>query len=334
MAISNTTAVTLSDIAKYPGADGRSMGPIAEVLSKTNEMIQDMPFKMTNGFTGHSFRIRSSKPDVHWTMAGQPTPASKSRVAIVTEDCAMLEGVSEVERKEATMGTNTPAMVRAVQDTSFVEAMGDKFADTLVYGNQAADQREFRGLSDRFNTLTGSTVGTQVISAGGAANLSSMWLIGWGDQQVYGIVPDGMSAGLQMRDAGLVDTKDEFGNHYAFYKTEFTWNVGLAVQDWRYVSRVANINTATLTKDASSGPDLIELAILAKNRIHKLGNVRPAWYVNRAVYDYLELQAAYHPNVRYGKDGAGRDAGYDVLMLCGIPVRRMDAITTSEDAVS
>lgn len=335
MAISNTNMTTLSDLARLVGKNNVAMTPIAEVLTQTNDMIADISFKQCNNYTGHQFRIRTDKPTVHWTMAGQATPSSKSRAAIVTEDCAMLEAVSTVERKEANLGSNTPALVRASQDTAFIEAMGDEFATTLIYGSKVTDARKFTGLASRFNVISSAAnqIGNQVLSASGVANLTSMWLVGWGDDTVYGLVPEGTSAGLTMIDDGLVHTESN-NMHSSFYKTTFQWNVGLAVQDWRYVARVCNINVATLTKDAETGTDLIEYAIRAKNRIHKLSRVRPVWYVNQDVYTYLELQASYHPNVRYGKEGAGSGAGYDVLNLCGIPVRRMDAITTAESIVA
>ena len=46
---------------------------------------------------------------------------------------------------------------------------------------------------------------------------------------------------------------------YEAMRTYFQWDVGLSVRDWRSVVRIANIDVSDLSKDASTGANLIDL---------------------------------------------------------------------------
>ncbi len=330
----NLTSVSLVDLARLTKGSGKDKTPIVDVLSKANDMLGDITFKTANKGANHQFSHITSRPQIHWTAAGQPTPASRSHASMMTEVCAQLEGVSLIEYKEANMGTNNVKEIRAHEDAQFIEAFGDTFADTLMYGNAAADPRQLNGFATRFGALGGIT-GDQMIDAGGVgADNTSMYLIGWGDNSVYGLVPEGMQAGLDHIDRGLTDRTDANGGEYMMYKSVYNWNVGLCVQDWRYVSRICNIDVSELSHDMSTGANLTKLAISAKNRIHKLEKCRPYWYVNRTIFEALEQQAQFGQNVRYGKDEMNKKAGGNVMHLCGIPVRRMDNILDTEAVVA
>ena len=61
MAVLATTNPTLADVAKSLDPDG-SVAKVVEILSKTNEILLDMPWVEGNLPTGHRTTIRSGLP--------------------------------------------------------------------------------------------------------------------------------------------------------------------------------------------------------------------------------------------------------------------------------
>ncbi len=94
--------------------------------------------------------------------------------------------------------------------------------------------------------------------------------------------------------------------------------------------RIANISSAGLA--GATPPDLITLMVKAYNRLgdyKRLG--RCVIYCNETVATYLDIQAMNKSNVWL----AMREYdGHDVLTFRGIPIRRVDALTSTEAVVS
>jgi len=49
---------------------------------------------------------------------------------------------------------------------------------------------------------------------------------------------------VQREDMGKQRVLDSDGNPYYAMEEKFTWHMGLAVKDWRYVARIANIDVS------------------------------------------------------------------------------------------
>ena len=71
------TVATLLDIAKRMDPDG-SIASIAELLTQTNEMLLDMPFREGNLPTGDMVTIRTGLPAVAWRLLNKGVVPSKS----------------------------------------------------------------------------------------------------------------------------------------------------------------------------------------------------------------------------------------------------------------
>ena len=75
-------------------------------------------------------------------------------------------------------------------------------AETLIYGDTTVHPQRFTGLSARFNSLAAKN-GVNIIDAGGTgSNLTSIWLVVWGENTVHGLFPKGSKAGLQQEHKG------------------------------------------------------------------------------------------------------------------------------------
>ena len=333
MATLATTALTLADWAKRTDPDGR-VPVVAELLSQSNEILEDAVFMEGNLPTGHRVVIRTGLPTVYWRAINQGIPTSKSTTAQVDEAVGMLEAYSEVDKDLAELNGNT-AQFRLSEDTAFLEAMNQTQASTMFYGNPASDPKQYLGLASRYGTISGAGNAQNIIDAGGTStNNTSIYLVVWGDNTVFCPFPKGSKAGLMHEDLGLNTVWDSSGARYQAYRTHYQWKNGLVVKDWRYVVRICNINTANLVAQ-SSAADLISLMSRSLDRIPNFGMGRPVFYMNRTVYSMLRIQALnksnYALSVEKGLSQFGTAMSW--LTFNGVPLRRVDQLLNTEARV-
>lgn len=325
--------LTLVDHAKRVQPNGKIQG-IAELLSQRNEVIQDVPWVEGNLPTGHRTVVRTGLPTVAWRLMNGGIVPSKSTTAQIDEACGMLEGWSEVDKDLAELNGDVAAF-RLSEDKAFIESMGIKFCSTLWYGNTGLNPEEFTGLSPRYSSTTAGN-GSNVLLAGGAgSDNSSIWLIGWGEQSVHGIYPKASVSGLQHEDLGLVTIQNALGiagSRMRAYQSRFQWKCGIALRDWRYAVRIANIDISNLVSK-SSAADLVELMIKAIHRLPTTQGVSPVFYMNRSCYQMLDIQR--RDDVQTGGQlGYSNVDGMANMAFRGVPIHRTDALLETESVVS
>ena len=338
MATLATTNLTLADWAKRTDPDGR-VPVVAELLSQTNEILDDAVFKEGNLPTGERVVIRTGLPTVYWRALNQGIPSTKSTTAQVDEACGMLEARSEVDKDLAMLNGNT-AQFRLSEDTAFLEAMNQTQATTMFYGNPATEPKSFLGLAGRYSTLTG-TIGANVITAGGTgSDNTSVFLVCWGDNTVYCPFPKGSKAGLIHEDLGEQTVYDS-SNRMQAYATRYQWKNGLVVKDWRYVVRIPNIDVSDLigqtgTQASTAATNLIKLMARAIYRIPNMTMGRCAFYMNRTVHSGMALAALDKSsavlNINQGLTQFGQPHSW--LTFLGVPLRKVDSLINSEALVS
>ncbi|MNR28970.1 hypothetical protein D3C85_1463230 [compost metagenome] len=157
-----------------------------------------------------------------------------------------------------------------------------------------------------------------------------MWLIAWGDTTVHGIFPKGSVGGLKVGDTKQETLSDAAGGRYEGFRTHYKWDAGLTVRDWRYVVRAANIDVTALKKDAASGADLVDILVQMLELLPNESTGTLRFYVPRVIRSYLRRQIVNHKNVFLNM---GEVAGKKELMFDDVPVRRMDAILSTEARV-
>ena len=238
-------AVTLLDIARATDPNSR-IAAVAELLSQSNEILLDMPWYEGNLPTGHKGTIRTGLPEPIWRKLYQGVPPTKSLRATVEDSCAMLEDRSEVDVDAVSLNGNT-AEFRLSEAQAHLEGMNQTMAEALIYGDATLNPERFNGLAQRYASLTGTVGAQNVISGGGSGNdQTSVWLVVWGKNTVHGIYPKGSNAGLEHRDLGEIDAFDSNNNRYRAVADLWKWKCGLHVKDWRYVVRIANIDTVDM----------------------------------------------------------------------------------------
>src|SRR3990172_4363739 len=333
MATLGASVLTLADWAKRLDPDGK-VPSIVELLSMTNPILDDMMWMEGNLPTGHRTTVRTGLPTVAWRLLNQVVQPSKSTTAQIDEAVGMLEAWSEVDKDLAMLNGNTSAF-RLSEAQAFIEAMNQEMASTLFYGNSGVDPEEFTGLAVRYSDPAAAN-GSNVIDQGGAgADNSSIWLVCWGANTVHGIFPKGSKAGLIHEDMGEVTvetTAGIAGTRMRAYQDRWQWKCGIALKDWRYTVRIPNIDISALVAKVAAA-DLIELMIKATHRIPNINLGKCVFYMNRTVFQMLDIQR---------RDDVIAGGGLVYMDVDGrltptfrrIPIRLCDALTEAEAVVA
>ena len=339
MATLSNSNLTLADWAKRSDPDGR-VPIVAELLSQSNEILDDCVFKEGNLPTGERVVIRTGLPSVYWRALNQGIPNSKSTTAQVDEACGILEARSEVDKDLAMLNGNT-AQFRLSEDTAFLEAMNQTQAETMFYGNPGTDPKKFLGLAPRYGSLSADN-SVNVLSAGGSgSDNASVYLVVWGDNTVYCPFPKGSKAGLTHEDLGEQTVYNSDGTRLQAFATRYQWKNGLVVKDWRYVVRICNIDISDLlgstgTQASSASTALVKLMARALYRIPNMAMGRAAFYMNRTVHSGLSIAALDKSQsvlaIQEGLSQFGTAQSY--LSFLGVPLRRVDALLNTESADS
>lgn len=346
MSILGTSALTYADWAKRVDDDGK-VARIINLLSQTNEILDDMLVVEGNLPTGHKTTVRTGLPQAAWRLLNYGVPKAKSTTAQVVDTCGMLEVYSEIDKDIVDLNGNSGAF-RLSEDLAFLEGMNQQMAQTLFYGNTAVNPERFLGLAPRYPTVNTANAQTanNVIDMGGTGSTNtSMWIVVWGPNSVHGIFPKGGQTGLQHRDLGEWTLQDTSGGYYQGYRTHYKWDCGLSVRDWRYVVRLANIDVTTLS--GGTAPDLIKGLIRGLHRLPTqpvsagseqssdaadagitMGNT--VIYCNRTLRTWLDIQATYKSNVLLRVDEFD---GRPATTFRGVPVRTVDALLNTEARV-
>lgn len=321
---------TLLDVSRRLDPDG-SIDSIVEMLAQENEILQDMTFLEGNLPTGHKTTVRTGLPAPTWRKLYGGVQPSKSTTAQVTDACGMLEAYAEVDKALADLNGNTAAF-RLSEDSAHVEGMSQEMASTLFYGD-ASKPEEFIGLAPRFNSLSAENA-DNIVNGGsiaGQTDNTSIWLCVWGPNTGHGIYPKGSKAGLQMTDKGQVtiENVDGVGGRMEGYRTHYRWDAGLSIRDWRYFVRIPNIDVSELDTAANT-KNLINLMVMASERIPSFGKGRACWYVNRRIREKLRIGIL---EKIAGNLSWETVEGKRVMTFDDIPVRRTDALINTEARV-
>lgn len=340
VAANANNSLSLLDIAKRTNPDGE-VAVIAELLSQKNEILSDMIWKEGNLPTGTRNTVRTGLPQANWKRPNAGTNASKSTTAQIDEAAGILEAWCVLDYDVAMLNGNAQKY-RLTEADPFLESMSQQLANQFIYGNTNVNSERFMGLGPRFGAISGAVNAQNIINCGGAgSDNTSVWLVGWGENTVYGIYPRGTVAGLQHFDFGdrPLQTSTTFGQGMIHaYVDLWHWYCGLAVKDWRFVSRACNIDVSDLTNGVGTqgAQQLIKTMSRMRSRIPSWGGIRPAFYCNRTVQEMLMIQALdKSQNILSIQEGLNQFGQLESgLRFLGIPIRINDQLLVTESLVS
>jgi hypothetical protein len=333
MATLGATFFDLIDLYKSENPDG-TIADVIEMLMEMNPILDDALAVECNDGTKHQTTVRTGLPSVAWGKLYQGIPQSKSTKAQVTDTTGFAEGLSTVDKRLLKLSGGKEGAIRLSEAQSFLESMNQEIASKIFYGNTASDPEQFLGLAPRFNDKSAAN-GNQIIDAGGTgSDNTSIWFVTWGDNQSQLLYPEGSQAGVEREDKGEQRVLDANGNPYYVMEELFTWHVGLSVRDWRYVSRVANIDVSNMQAGS------VALYTFLRKAYYKLQNRRVAGgrlaiYCNRDVLEALDALATNAgASDSFIRLKPMEIQGKEVLTYRGIPIRETDAILNTEAQVT
>lgn len=331
MATLNNHNPTLADVTARMDKNGNIVTDIVEILNETNEILPEATFLEANGTTDHTTVVRTGLPTAAWRELYKGVPTSKSHVARVKDAIGMLEARSLIDEELARLNGNSAAW-RLSEERPFIEAVNQEMTRALFYGSQAQNGAAFNGLSMRYSDKSAAN-GRNIVDGGGTgADNTSVWLMVWSPTTAHMIYPKGFPAGLEQKDLGVIQERDENNNPYEVMSSKFMWKTGFVLRDWRYVVRIANIDVKKLTKDAKAGADLIDLMTDALELVPNINAGRAVFYCNREIRSFLRRQIT---NKVVGSTLAMDDvAGKKVVTFDGVPVRICDQLLNTESRVA
>lgn len=332
---------TLLDVARRSGSPGAAH--IVEVLSQTNDILDDIPWKECNSGVVDKVTLRTSLPAPTWRMLNSGVGTGKSTTKQASYTCGMLETYAEVDKSQVELAargqvddaSSNAAASNAIakENEAFIEGFNQEVSRVMFYGSPAAPQEPI-GFTYFLNDGTDATMAKNLINGGGSGtDNTSIWLIAWNENAITGIYPQGSKAGLSEKFLGEVTLEDANGGKYQGYRTHYKWDMGFAVRDPRCMVRIANIDMSNLLSGGSSAADLVDLMISATYRLPKIAsNYRCAFYARPEVIEVLDKQTRKTDNLQlsYG-DVYGRKM---LTFRNGIPIREQESLLATESAVS
>ena len=319
-----TGLATLYDIAQTLGQTNALLQNVVELQAQTNEIWQVLPFKPCNKSTMEVVPLRTALPEVAWRMINKGTKPTKSSMAQASFTCGALEAMAQIDERIMQLNKGSNAF-RMNENRAHQESMSQMMSQSVFYGDEKINPATFTGLSAFYYSKANQdpVYADQIIDAGGTGdNLTSLWIVTFAPDTVYGIHPEGIPGGYKYKDNGRVPVNDEKGGKYYAYESQFNWDMGLCIRDPRYVVRLANIDY-TDTDSTTFRNKLIE----AYNQIHNVDHGRTVILCNRKVQTYLAIMATNAKNVDLRFD---EFAGKKVTHFWTSPILMNDAILMTE----
>lgn len=323
------------DVAKDPKGNALRAANLMAQVTPLDNMLNYVP---CNGGTRHKVGQVVTEPGTSVRARNEGVVATKEERVAHEEgfcdfhqwgkvDVAVAEDMGNIE------------MERAKRVRSGFAAIARKKEYTTIYGSKAGSAgKEFDGLQVRFNAI-----GQNVITAGGTANLASLYLFDASPETVYFIYPENGRKGMRHRAWPMQIEPSQggvAGANMACFKDEMWQEVGLAVEDPRCVQRIANINTAHFTALSDTQLPTIYTTVLDKimiahDRFPKDVVGRKFGIANRTVYSGLRRLAAAKSLTAVGWAEALTVLGpRQAIHVDGIPIFECDALTNAETLVT
>ena len=327
MSIIGLNYPTLLDLSKQFTENGEAM-PLAELLTETNEALDDIPWMEANSTNGHRIATRTGLPASTWRKLNGGVLPTKGTYADVIESMGSLTQLGLADEKIIQLSGN-PQRARANESVGHITGMNHDFMQALFYGDSAINPEQFLGLAPRYSDLSGPENSINIIDADGTGtDNASIWIVGWGPEGVMGIYPQGSSGGLRHEDMGVeLTTAPDGVGMLRMYRDWFEWDAGIAIKNWGNVVRIANIDVSDLSADGTTGAKLNDLVVEALDQLDNRSAIRPVIYVPKRIRTTWRQQIANKGNLYLSMDDV---AGRKVVAFDGVPVRRVDRLLETE----
>lgn len=320
---SSSNTLTFGEMVKRMTKD--EVRAIIELVAQENMMIASSMVKEGNETDGNTTVVRETQPTGTWTSMSEGVQPEASATREIWDAAGMLEGYSVIPMRYLDKSPNSAA-AREQEITSFVQGFAENVEDKIFYGDRNLDPKQFFGLDQRFSLLGGET-GGQIIDGGGTGtDNTDIWFVCWGDAATSLFFGANGTAGMQVRNRGI-QTLDRYndGTLQECAVTYFGWEVGLMVEDYRSIARVANLDTSLVIAGTKTGQQIVEDMIDAYFAIpNRFRTKRKTIYCNRTIVAALTKGAQAQANNNLSM---ANWEGTEIVHFMGIPIIQSDSIT-------
>lgn len=311
---------SLIELHKRHNGDARL--PIVEVLLQENALFEDAEFKPANNQSVHVYNVRDRNVDVSRTGLYEGTTRSASGTVKKSEAINYVSSLCVIDTRELDMADGGQAY-KEDEVFNHTSTVSETVTNDVFYGN---GNNTIRGIinRDEYKQISDS----QVIGADGTGNnLSSIYLVNW--NSAYFAYPKGTIGGVNAKDMGEDLFPDGVGGYYAAQRVLIEFGGALVIDNYRNVARIANIQLDSTSADywASVQYRMVEAINKLQSRNGKI-----VAYANGDVVSVLEKGQLAKGNVHYVPTDSVQ--GYKVGTFSGIPVKRVDLISSTEPIVS
>jgi len=341
MATKGSNMLTLRDVKSGKLPDGSYDKAIVNMMFAENPSLRDIPWRECNDGSQHISTILTGMPVAVFKEFYKGVPASKTGKKQVANATGKLgtKMIFDYELYEKEVGEGTGVEFLAAEAAAHGDALGQAAATALFYGRVKDDPKGINGFFKSYASYGSistdpKTIGHYVINAKGTdastAALRSIFLAGWGERSMFGLVPKGMPMGLKQGAIQQQQLADDDGNLFNAGIQDLNYNLGLCIKDFRYGSRIANIQ---LDKwDASGAPDYWDQLTSAKIRAKTGGEVKRCWYMSKTTWEIIARVLSKTTRANAMTYGNVNEDIPDTLL--GIPVAVEDALEVNETAVA
>lgn len=290
----------------YTRVDNKgNIGPIIEALHQLSPLMADAYMIECNQGQKHLSTIRTGLGPVAWGKLYQGIIQAKTTTQQVTDTTGFVERLSTIDTRYLKL-VKSPAQERMAEASGALEAIAQDVQSNFFYADTATTPERFKGLAARYGAISGGgDYASQIIDAGGTGSANtSIWSVTWGPMQTALIYPEGTQGGIQREDKGEVRVLDPNGAPYYAKEEMFSQHVGVKVGDYRYNTRIANI----------------DIAAVRSGTVDLYGMLRKAYYANQN-----------RRNLRVKNDGMVQ-AGETVIYMNRDIMQALDALATNRGA--
>ena len=226
---------------------------------------------------------------------------------------------------------------RLRKDQAFMRGLARAAVKRVFFGDKSTNARDMDGLANII-TPKNEIFADRIINAKGstADKQASIYIINWDADACFMFHPQhGSQAGLKWEDMGERYVKDKSGNDYRAMVSEFAWDLGLAIYNPENVVRIANIDTAKLSKSHTTAgtADLVDLLTQALEMLPDAQSGRTAIYMNDTLRSVLRRQMMNRDNLMLNWSEI---AGRKVLAYGEVPIHKLgnDILSNTEAVLS
>ena len=321
MAIINTGETTLADFANLTQDSDIQKKVLIDTIRDYNYLFDQLLLISANDGTACKGTIITDYPEGEVVGYNEGWGSVQVKGRAVRYDSFSVRTSSDVDAR--LLDSRKPeerATFRLRKDKGIMRGLARQACKSFFYGRKEAG---VQGLYDILSPAN-AEFAKRIIDGGStkASGNADIFLVSSDPEAFYTFYPQYGAEGGIFIDPHLDKERIDLpnGKHYYAYVTDMGFDFGLAAFDPRNVVRVANVDPTTLTKDAKTGADLIDLMTQA---LEKLENVNPghvAFYLNDTLHSFLRRQINAKTCASLNWENV---AGHSVITLDGVPVQKI-----------